>query len=462
MEDMPTRIRTREDRRVFESLTTKLDSIFSHLRGRGKLTEAHIKEAMREIRLALLEADVNFQVVKDFVQRVREKSLGQEVMRSLTPGQQVIKIVRDELTALMGDEHRPLSMAPQAPTIILLMGLQGSGKTTTAAKLARTMREAGHRPLLVAADVYRPAAMQQLQTLGESVTIPVYMEEGSRDAVAICRHAREYALAHDRDVLLLDTAGRLQIDETLMQELQEIKHATPPHHSLLVVDAMTGQEAVKVATTFDEVVGIDCTVLTKLDGDARGGAALSIKAVVGKPIQFIGMGEKLDALEPFHPDRMASRILGMGDVLTLIEKAERSIDHETAAALEQKIRQAAFTLEDFREQLQQLKQMGPLDNLMSMIPGIKGAKLPSVDENELKKVEAIISSMTLAERQSHHIINGSRRKRIARGSGTSVEDVNRLLKQFAQTQKLMKSFMGAMGKKKKKGKWGSLPLPRPF
>ena len=455
-------MRNREDVRVFESLTTKLDSIFSHLRGRGKLTEANIKEAMREIRLALLEADVNFQVVKDFVQRVREKSLGQEVMRSLTPGQQVIKIVRDELTALMGEEHRPLSMAPQAPTIVLLMGLQGSGKTTTAAKLARTMREAGHRPLLVAADVYRPAAMQQLQTLGDSLTIPVYMEEGSRDAVAICRHAREHALAHDRDVLILDTAGRLQIDETLMQELQEIKHATPPHHSLLVVDAMTGQEAVKVATTFDEIVGIDCTVLTKLDGDARGGAALSIKAVVGKPIQFIGMGEKLDALEPFHPDRMASRILGMGDVLTLIEKAERSIDHETAAALEQKIRQAAFTLEDFREQLQQLKEMGPLDSLMSMIPGVKGAKLPSVDESELKKVEAIISSMTPAERQSHHIINGSRRKRIARGSGTSVEDVNRLLKQFAQTQKLMKSFMGTMGKKKKKGKWGSLPLPGPF
>lgn len=445
---------------MFESLTAKLDSIFSHLRGRGKLTEANIQEAMREIRLALLEADVNFQVVKDFVQRVREQALGQEVMRSLTPGQQVVKIVRNELTSLMGGEHRPLTMAPRPPTTILLMGLQGSGKTTTAAKLARTVREMGHRPLLVAADVYRPAAVQQLCTLGDSLAIPVFAQEESQDVVAICQQAQGQAQTSGCDVMIIDTAGRLQIDTALMQELQEIKQVTSPHHSLLVVDAMTGQEAVKVAQTFDETVGIDATILTKLDGDARGGAALSIKAAVGKPIQFVGVGEKLDALESFHPDRMASRILGMGDVLTLIEKAERSIDQETAAALEQKLRQASFTLEDFREQLQQLKQMGPLDSLVSMLPGMKGAKLPSVDETELTKIEAIIGSMTPQERRTHHIINGSRRKRIARGSGASVEDVNRLLKQFAQTQKLMKSLMG--GKKKGKGKWPQLPIPRPF
>jgi signal recognition particle subunit SRP54 len=444
---------------VFESLTTKLDSIFSHLRGRGKLTEAHIKEAMREIRLALLEADVNFQVVKDFVERVREQALGQDVMRSLTPGQQVVKVVRDELTALMGGEHRPLTMAPSPPTIVLLMGLQGCGKTTTAAKLAKTVRDRGHRPLLVAADVYRPAAIRQLCTLGDSLAIPVFAREDSQEVMAICQQARVEAQQHERDVLIIDTAGRLQIDVALMQELRDIKEVTPPHHSLLVVDAMTGQEAVKVAQAFEEAVGIDATILTKLDGDARGGAALSIKAAVGKPIQFVGVGEKIDALEPFHPDRMASRILGMGDVLTLIEKAEQSIDHETAAALEQKIRQANFTLEDFREQLQQLKQMGPLDSLMAMLPGIKGAKLPSVDDTEIKKVEAIISSMTPEERRQHHMINGSRRKRIARGSGTHVEDVNRLLKQFAQTQKLMKTFMG---QKKGRGKWPHLPLPRPF
>ena len=444
---------------MFESLSAKLDSIFSHLRGRGKLTEANIQEAMREIRLALLESDVNFQVVRDFVQRVREQALGQEVMRSLTPGQQVVKIVRDELTALMGGEHRPLTMAAHPPTIVLLMGLQGSGKTTTAAKLAKTFRDKGHRPLLVAADVYRPAAMQQLCTLGESVAIPVFACDTGRDVVAICQQARSEAQTHERDVMIIDTAGRLQIDAALMQELRDIKQATPPHHSLLVVDAMTGQEAVKVAQAFDQAVGIDATILTKLDGDARGGAALSIKAAVGKPIQFVGMGEKLEALEPFHPDRLASRILGMGDVLTLIEKAEQSINHETAAALEQKIRQASFTLDDFREQLQQLKQMGPLDSLMAMLPGIKGAKLPAVNENEVKKIEAIINSMTPEERSHHHLINGSRRKRIARGSGTSVEEVNRLLKQFAQTQKLMRTFMG---KKKGKGKWPPLPLPRPF
>lgn len=456
---------------MFESLTTKLDSIFSHLRGRGKLTEADIKDAMREIRLALLEADVNFQVVKDFVQRVREQASGQEVMRSLTPGQQVVKIVRDELAALMGEAHRPLTMAAKPPTTILLMGLQGSGKTTTAGKLARTMRESGHRPLLVAADVYRPAAIDQLRSLGDSLDIPVFAQDGNQDVPDICRKAMVQTQAQNCDVMIIDTAGRLQINEELMQELRDIKTVAPPHHSLLVVDAMTGQEAVKVAETFEAEIGIDATILTKLDGDARGGAALSIKAVVGKPIQYIGVGEKLDALEPFHPDRMASRILGMGDVLTLIEKAEQSFDEEKAAELEQKLRQSNFTLEDFQEQLQQLKQMGPLDDLLSMIPGIKGAKLPSVDDSELKRVEAIISSMTLEERRTHHIINGSRRKRIARGSGTTVGDVNRLLKQFVQTQKMMKTLMGNTNMKKGKGKKGrskgrgklaNLSLPRLF
>ena len=444
---------------MFESLTAKLDGIFSRLRGRGKLTEATVQEAMREVRLALLEADVNFQVVKDFVQRVREQALGQEVMRSLTPGQQVVKIVRDELTALMGETYRPLTMAPRSPTVFLLVGLHGSGKTTTAAKLAKKVQEMGHRPLLVAADVYRPAAMEQLRVLGESIRTPVFVQEGARDAVKICRQAFDYARTTNCDALILDTAGRLQIDEELMQELRDIKQATTPHYTFLVVDAMTGQEAVKVAKAFDEAVAIDGTILTKLDGDARGGAALSIKAVVGKPVQFVGVGEKLEALEPFHPDRMASRLLGMGDVLTLIEKAEQTIDQEAAAALEQKMRQASFTLEDFRSQLQQIKQMGSLESLLSMIPGIKAAKLPPVDEGGLKKVEAIISSMTPTERHNHTIINGSRRKRIAHGSGTSVEDVNRLLKQFAQTQKLMKSLVG---KKKGKGKWGHLPFPRPF
>jgi len=444
---------------VFESLTAKLDGIFSRLRGHGKLTEANIQEAMREIRLALLEADVNFQVVRDFVQRVREQSLGQEVMRSLTPGQQVVKIVRDELTALMGEPHRPLTMASRPPTVILLVGLHGAGKTTMAAKLAKKVQEMGHRPLLVAADIYRPAAMEQLRVLGESIRVPVLVQEGASDAVQICRQAFEYMHTTNADAIILDTAGRLQIDEELMQELRDIKQATNPHYTFLVVDAMTGQEAVKVAKAFDEAVAIDGTILTKLDGDARGGAALSIKAVVGKPVQFVGVGEKIEALEPFHPDRMASRLLGMGDVLTLIEKAEQAIDQEAALALEQKMRQASFTLEDFRSQLQQIKQMGPLENLLSMIPGIKAAKLPPVDESGLKRVEAIISSMTPDERHNHTIINGSRRKRIARGSGTSVEDVNRLLKQFAQTQKLMKTLVG---KKKGKGKWGQLPFPRPF
>jgi signal recognition particle subunit SRP54 len=445
---------------MFESLSARLDGIFSHLRGRGKLTEANIKEATREIRLALLEADVNFQVVKDFVQRVREQALGQEVMRSLTPGQQVVKIVRDELTTLMGSQHVPLTMASQPPTTFLLIGLQGSGKTTSAAKLARKLQDMGRRPLLVAADVYRPAAMEQLRLLGEQLEVPVVVRQDSRDPVDICRQAFEEAPQHQADAIVIDTAGRLQIDETLMQELADIKTATNPRYTFLVVDAMTGQEAVNVATAFNEAVSIEGVILTKLDGDARGGAALSIQAVVGKPIQFVGVGEKLDALEAFHPERMASRLLGMGDVLTLIERAEQAIDPESVADLEAKMRQASFTLEDFQNQLRQVKQMGPLENLMELIPGLKGAKLPVAGEKDLKKVEAIIGSMTLIERRNPALINGNRRKRIALGSGTRVEDVNRLLKQFGQMRKLMKSMMTGKGKSRRK--WAGMPMVRPF
>lgn len=448
---------------MFESLSEKLNGIFSHLRGRGKLTEANIKEATREIRLALLEADVNFQVVKDFVQRVREQALGQDVMRSLTPGQQVVKIVRDELTALMGSQHASLTMASQPPTTFLLVGLQGSGKTTSAAKLARKLQEMGRRPLLVAADVQRPAAMEQLRLLGEQIEAPVVLRPESRDAVAICQQAFEEAPRHQADAVVIDTAGRLQIDGTLMQELAAIKAATQPHYTFLVVDAMTGQEAVNVATAFNEAVSIEGVILTKLDGDARGGAALSIQAVTGKPIQFVGVGEKLDALEAFHPERMASRLLGMGDVLTLIEKAEQAVDPEAIADLESKMRQASFTLEDFQNQLRQVKQMGPLENLMELIPGLKGAKLPVAGEKDLKKVEAIIGSMTLVERRNPALINGNRRKRIALGSGTRVEDVNRLLKQFGQMRKLMKSMMSGKGKGKGRRKWaGGMPMVRPF
>jgi signal recognition particle subunit SRP54 len=445
---------------MFESLSAKLDGIFSQLRGRGKLTEANIKDATREIRLALLEADVNFQVVKDFVQRVREQALGQEVMRSLTPGQQVVKIVRDELTTLMGSQHVPLTMASQPPTTFLLVGLQGSGKTTSAAKLARKLQDMGRRPLLVAADVYRPAAMEQLRLLGEQLEVPVVVRQDSRDPVDICRQAFEEAPQHQADAIVIDTAGRLQIDETLMQELADIKTATNPRYTFLVVDAMTGQEAVNVATAFNEAVSIEGVILTKLDGDARGGAALSIQAVVGKPIQFVGVGEKLDALEAFHPERMASRLLGMGDVLTLIERAEQAIDPESVADLEAKMRQASFTLEDFQNQLRQVKQMGPLENLMELIPGLKGAKLPVAGEKDLKKVEAIIGSMTLVERRNPALINGNRRKRIAFGSGTRVEDVNRLLKQFGQMRKLMKSMMTGKGKSRRK--WAGMPMVRPF
>ena len=445
---------------MFDSLSAKLDGIFSRLRGRGKLTESDVKSATREIRLALLEADVSFQVVKDFVQRVREQALGQEVMRSLTPGQQVVKIVRDELTALMGSQNTPLDLKGQSPATFLLVGLQGSGKTTSAAKLAGKLQEMGRRPMLVGADVHRPAAMEQLRLLGEQIRVPTVVRHDSGDAVDICRRAFDDAASHQADAIVVDTAGRLQIDEALMQELEAIKAAVEPRYTFLVVDAMTGQEAVNVATAFDKAVGIEGVILTKLDGDARGGAALSIQAVVGKPIQFVGVGEKLDGLETFHPERMASRLLGMGDVLTLIEKAEQAVDPESVAALESKIRQATFTLEDFQNQLRQVRQMGPLENLMGMIPGLKGANLPTASEKDLKKVEAIIGSMTLMERRHPAVINGRRRKRIALGSGTRVEDVNRLLKQFNQMRKMMKTMVS--GKNKGRGKWAGMPAARPF
>ena len=445
---------------MFDSLSAKLDGIFSRLRGRGKLTESDVKSATREIRLALLEADVSFQVVKDFVQRVREKALGQEVMRSLTPGQQVVKIVRDELTELMGSQNTPLDLQGQSPATFLLVGLQGSGKTTSAAKLARKLQEMGRRPLLVGADVHRPAAMEQLRVLGEQIEVPAVVRHDSRDAVDICRQALDDAVSHGADAVIVDTAGRLQIDEALMQELEAIKAVVKPRYTFLVVDAMTGQEAVNVATAFDKAVGIEGVILTKLDGDARGGAALSIQAVVGKPIQFVGVGEKLDGLESFHPERMASRLLGMGDVLTLIEKAEQAVDPESVAELESKIRQATFTLEDFQEQLRQVRQMGPLENLMGMIPGLKGAKLPAASDKDVKKIEAIIGSMTLMERRHPAVINGKRRKRIALGSGTRVEDVNRLLKQFNQMRKMMKSMVS--GKNNGRGKWAGMPMARPF
>lgn len=443
---------------MFSNLTERLQGVFQRLRGRGKLTEADVDEALREVRLALLEADVNFKVARDFIGRVRERAVGQDVMKSLSPAQQVIKIVNDELTALMGGQRADLELGDRRPAVILMMGLQGSGKTTTAGKLARRLHQRGMRPLLVAADVYRPAAIKQLQVLGEQVGVPVFSLGEQADPVDIARQAVAAAERDGRNVVIIDTAGRLQIDEALMEELANVRDAVNPAESLLVVDAMTGQEAVRVAETFNERIGITGVVLTKLDGDARGGAALSVRAVTGRPIKFVGVGEKLDALEPFHPDRMASRILGMGDVLTLIEKAQATMDAEKAVEMAERLRQAEFNLEDFLSQLQQMRNMGPLDQLLGMIPGfssLKQLKNLQVDERELKRVEAIIQSMTPQERRHPHIIDGSRRRRIAAGSGTTVQDVNRLLKQFDQTRTLMKQLTGGGGRKgrgKRKGR----------
>lgn len=429
---------------LFEGLASKLQETFRRLRGKGKLTEADVNEAMREIRLALLEADVNFKVVKDFVARVKERAVGQEVLTSLTPGQAVVKIVNDELTALLGGQTARINFAGRPPTVIMMVGLQGSGKTTTAGKLANLLRKQGRRPLLVAADVYRPAAIKQLEVVGNQVGVPVF-QMGQADPVAIARAGVDKALVDGRDVVIIDTAGRLHIDDELMAELERIKAAVKPHEILLVVDAMTGQDAVNVAETFNVRIGIDGVVMTKLDGDARGGAALSVRAVTGKPIKFAATGEKLDAIEQFHPDRMASRILGMGDVLTLIEKAQSEFDAEKAKELEKRLRRAEFTLDDFLAQLKEMRKLGPLDQLLGMMPGMGNLKQLQgmrIDEKDLSHVEAIICSMTPAERRNPAIIDGSRRKRIAKGSGTSVQDVNRLLKQFHETQRLIKQLSG--------------------
>ncbi len=446
---------------MLDSLTSRLTGIFDRLRGYGRLTEENIQEALREVRVALLEADVNFKVVKGFVERVREKAVGQDVLQSLTPGQQVVKVVHDELVELLGGSGHRLAMASHPPTVIMLVGLQGSGKTTSAAKLARHFQKQGQHPLLAAADVYRPAAVEQLETLGAQIKVPVVGEAGQKP-VAICSAARDEAARRGLSPVILDTAGRLHIDEEMLEELRAIKRAVGPHHVLLVVDAMTGQDAVSVAEKFNAAVGIDAVILTKLDGDARGGAALSVRAVTGRPIAFVGVGEKTEALEPFHPDRLAQRILGMGDVLSLVEKAQAVVDVGQAEALAQKIREDSFTLEDFAAQLKQVRSMGPLGQLMEMVPLFKGKGMPKElkgEEKRLVKFEAIIGSMTPQERREPAIINGSRRARIARGSGTGVADVNRLLKQYAELRKMMKGLKqmeGRMGKMK-----GALPfLPR--
>jgi signal recognition particle subunit SRP54 len=427
---------------LFESLSEKLQSVFKKLKGKGTLSEQDVNDALREVRLVLLEADVNYKVVKDFIARVKERAVGQEILESLSPAQHVIKVVNEELTALLGGGDSEFKFSPRPPTIIMLAGLQGSGKTTTAAKLANLMKKQGRRPLLVAADVYRPAAIKQLQVLGGQLQVPVFSLGERQDPVAIAKAAVSSASSGGHDVVILDTAGRLHIDEELMGELSRIKAEVSPHQILLVIDAMTGQDAVNVAEQFNSLLEVDGFVVTKLDSDARGGAALSIKAVTGKPIKFAGVGEKMDALEEFHPERMASRILGMGDVLSLIEKAEAAMDQKTAEELERKLRENKFDFNDYLEQLQQMRKMGPLDQLINMIPGMNAKQLAGVeiDESQLSRVEAIIRSMTNDERRHPEIVNGSRRRRIAAGSGTSVQEVNRLINQFEQMRKMMRGI----------------------
>ncbi len=434
---------------MFESLSDRLQGVFKTLRGHGKLTEENIQEAMREVRMALLEADVNFKVVKEFVATVTDKAVGQEVMKSLAPGQQVIKVVHEELIALLGGEAAPLQLGGKQPVVMLMVGLQGSGKTTTSGKLAKMLMNKGRKPYLVPADVYRPAAIDQLRILGDTLQVPVHPSQTDQDPVAICRQAHVTALQSGYDTLIIDTAGRLHVDQELMDELRRIKEALNPAEILFVADAMTGQDAVTVADKFNRDLAISGVVLTKMDGDARGGAALSIKKVTQRPIKFVGIGEGLDALETFHPDRMVSRILGMGDVLTLIEKAEAVVDKEKAEKLAKKLRKDEFTLEDFRDQIQQIKKMGSLEQIMGMIPGLNRMKqiqnMPKPDDRELVKVEAIINSMTLKERRNHAIINASRRQRIANGSGTTVQDVNKILKSYTEMLKMMKKMRGKGG-----------------
>jgi len=433
---------------MFESLSEKLDSIFKKLKGRGLLKEEDVDVALKEIRLALLEADVNFKVVKDFIQHVRDRAVGKEVLESLSPGQQVIKIVHEELCGLLGSVNTRIQLSPNPPTVVMMVGLQGSGKTTTSAKLARFFKKEGRRPMLVAADLQRPAAIDQLVTLGKQIDIPVFHSKEKKDPVALCEDALKQAKLDGRDILILDTAGRLHIDEELMGQLKQIKTKVAPKEVLLVADAMTGQDAVNMSKSFNEQIGIDGIILTKMDGDARGGAALSIRNVTGKPLKFIGIGEKIDMLEPFYPDRIASRILGMGDVLTLIEQAQKSFDIKESEKLQKSIMEDTFSFEDLRDQLKKIRGMGSLESIMSMIPGMgKAMKDVKVDDKEFVRIEAIINSMTPKERRNHNIINGSRRKRIAMGSGTSVTDINRLVKQYLEMKKMMKMFKGGMGKK---------------
>ena len=437
---------------MFESLSDKLDAIFNKLKGRGLLNEEDVDVALKEIRLALLEADVNFKVVKDFVEHVRERAIGKEVLESLSPGQQVVKIVHDSLCELLGVSNSRIQLASNPPTIVMMIGLQGSGKTTTSAKLALFFKKEGRRPLLVAADLQRPAAIDQLAALGKQIGVPVFASKEIKDPVTVCGDAVRQAKLDARDVVILDTAGRLHINEDLMNELLRVKNTVNPREILLVADAMTGQDAVNMAKSFNEQIGIDGIILTKMDGDARGGAALSIRSVTGKPIKFIGSGEKIDMLEPFYPDRIAGRILGMGDVLTLIEQAQQSIDLKEAEKLQKQIMEESFTFEDLRDQLKKLRSMGPLENLLGMIPGMnKAMKDVKVDEKEFVKIEAIINSMTPKERRNHNILNGSRRKRIATGSGTTTADINRLVKQYLEMKKMMKMFKGKKGFRLPKG-----------
>ncbi|HWR92137.1 MAG TPA: signal recognition particle protein [Desulfobacterales bacterium] len=428
---------------MFENLSDKLDSVFKKLRGHGRLSEKNIDEGLKEVRMALLEADVHYRVVKDFIAEVRQRALGEEVMDSLTPGQQVVKIVNEKLTELMGSRHEALNLAGSPPAAVMLVGLQGSGKTTTAGKLAILLRKMGRSPFLVPADVYRPAAIDQLKTIAGQVQVPVFESTPQQDPVQICLEAKATAFKRSCDVLVLDTAGRLHIDDELMAELDRIKDAIRPSDIMLVADAMTGQDAVNIAKAFNDRLDISGVILTKMDGDARGGAALSIKSITGKPIKFIGVGEKLNALEPFHPDRMASSILGMGDVLSLIEKAQEAVDQKQAIELQKKLRKSQFTLEDFKDQLIQVRKMGSLSDILKMIPGmgkIKHMKDLEIDDHEFVRIEAIINSMTPQERRQHGIINGSRRRRIALGSGTRIQEVNSLLKNYTQMLKMLKKF----------------------
>ena len=446
---------------AFEGLSSRLQEITRKLKGKARITESDLKEVLREVKIALLEADVNYKIVKDFVKIIEEKALGQDVLKSLTPGQQVVKIVKDELVELLGGEESKISFSSNPPTIIMLVGLQGSGKTTTAGKLANLIRKQGKNPLLVACDVYRPAAIKQFQVGGKQLNIPVYANEQTKDVVTIAKQAKSVAISKLNDVIILDTAGRLHVDENLMQELKDLKSGMHPHEILLVVDSMTGQDAVNVAEKFNTDLGVDGVVLTKLDGDTRGGAALSVKKVTGRPIKFAATGEKLSDIEEFHPERMASRILGMGDVLSIIEKAEEAFDEEEAVKMEQKLRKQSFDLDDYLAQLRQMKKMGSFSSILKMLPGMGNLKNIQIDDKEFDKVEAIICSMTKEERRNPKVLNGSRRLRIAKGSGTKVQDINKFMNSFEMTQKMMKKFTnnrGAMRKMMKGLDDGNLDL----